>query len=296
MSMINIISSFSTPSYPMLFMIESETMKEARKRDGIFEGTVGELRELSTGDGATTANRFKGTIGEPYSASGPGAEPHIKFKINDEAHIDESDGMGSGGWFLNALEYIFKHFISEQFRKEIIIARAIWQTPGGILDSNVRRTFNRAHGDRSKIMFSPFGCPFLRERKVRDIFMAVIADILLAISLSVPYIATYYLTGYKSGKSTAFQRALFMMWLVFGQVSYSFHRTFWVYWQARVVRLGLRSRWGFFVVAAIPSALFALVPAGGILMAANMYRLDLLKEASASTGSINATSAARLLA
>ena len=161
-----------------------------------------------------------------------------------------------------------------------------------MLKSNVRRIFNSAPKDVPRIMVSPFGCPILRKLTKYDILMTVIADILLTISLVVPYITTYYLTGYRNGKSSVFQRALFMMWLVFGQVSHFFQPIFWGYLQSRVAPLGTKWLWGVLAVGAIPAAVFALVPAGGILMVAQMYRHDVLSSATAaisSTASISAT-------
>ena len=286
MSLLNIVNSIFTPTYPMLYMIESETMEEARSKGGKFEGTIGKLCELSIVGPENTPDGSDETIRELCADL-----EDIQFKRNDMGQIEGHTEQTLPKMIWEALKYISTHLISEHVRREIYIARYHWRKPGVMLKSNVRRIFNSAPKGAPRIMVSPFGCPILRKLTKRDIFMTVIADILLTVSLLVPYITTYYLTGYKNGKSIVFQRALFMMWLVFGQVSHFFQRMFWGYLQSRVAPLGTKWLWGVLAVGAIPAVMFALVPAGGILMVAQMYWLELKapNASSSATAAISST-------
>lgn len=45
MSLMNCIASLSCPEYPMLFLVESKAMEEARKRGAAIVGTVGRVLE-----------------------------------------------------------------------------------------------------------------------------------------------------------------------------------------------------------------------------------------------------------
>ena len=313
MSFLNIVNSLLTPTYPMLYMIESETMKEARSKGGIFEGTIGKLCELSIAEPENTPDGNEKTA-EPENKP-DGNEKSIReicadldgiqFKRIDMDQIQEHKEHKLSEMICGASKYIFTHLIGEHIRREIYIARFHWREPGAMLRSNVRRIFNRAPKDTPSIivpkdtpsiMVSPFGCPILRKLRNRDTFMTVIADILLTISLVAPYIATYYLTGYTNGKSTVFQRALFVMWLVLGQVSHFFQRMFWGYLQARVVPLGTKWLWGVLAVGAIPAMIFMLVPAGGILMVANMYWLKLKPPSASSSATAAISSTASIIA
>jgi len=43
MSILNLLAQIATPDYPMLYMVQSPEMEEARQRGGIFDGVVGAL-------------------------------------------------------------------------------------------------------------------------------------------------------------------------------------------------------------------------------------------------------------
>ncbi|KAF8536890.1 hypothetical protein BDD12DRAFT_888907 [Trichophaea hybrida] len=45
MSFVNVVCGFIAPSYPAVYMIESEVMKEAEKRGAVFDGVVAKLDE-----------------------------------------------------------------------------------------------------------------------------------------------------------------------------------------------------------------------------------------------------------
>ena len=287
MSFLNIVNSLFTPTFPMLYMIESKTMEEARSKGGRFEGTIGKLCEIPIAEAENMPYGSDQAI-KDLSINSEG----IQLKPNDTDQIEKHKEQKLPRMVWGALKYLITHLIGEHIRREIYIARYHWREPGVMLRSNVKRIFNSVPKDTPSIMVSPFGCPILREFTSRDIFMTVIADILLTISLVVPYITTYYLTGYTNGKSTVFERALFMMWLVFGQVSHFFQRMFWGYLQSRVTPLGTKWLWGVLAVGAIPGAMFALVPAGGILMVAKMYWLERkTPSASSSATALNSATA-----
>jgi len=56
MSVINLISIVLTPDYPAVYLVSSDTMEEARKQDGVFEGVVGKLIEVVTEEAQEAAD------------------------------------------------------------------------------------------------------------------------------------------------------------------------------------------------------------------------------------------------
>ena len=59
MSVINLASTLLTPDYPTMYLVESEAMEEAKKREGAkFEGVVGRVRTTSTSDELSKTVKF----------------------------------------------------------------------------------------------------------------------------------------------------------------------------------------------------------------------------------------------
>ena len=59
MSTINLASTVLTPDYPTMYLVESEAMEEAKKRQGAkFEGVVGRIRTTSTSDELSKTVKF----------------------------------------------------------------------------------------------------------------------------------------------------------------------------------------------------------------------------------------------
>ena len=59
MSTINLASTLLTPDYPTMYLVESEAMEEAKKRQGAkFEGVVGRIRTTSTSDKLSKTVKF----------------------------------------------------------------------------------------------------------------------------------------------------------------------------------------------------------------------------------------------
>lgn len=95
-------------------------------------------------------------------------------------------------------------------------------------------------GDKNKpiptmVLFPAIGNPIPRKKCSIEKAMYYIADIIFVLSIMAPYLITYYLTGYKNGKSTPAQRAIVMLWLVLMQIACIPQRLIWNYLQTRHV-------------------------------------------------------------
>jgi len=275
MSLINILCSFLTPNYPTVYMIKSTTMEEAIRRGGQFDGTVGELCETDPKEVGSTA---------PSVLTFDGDE--ISFEPEDfsQTKLSEWEKLPLLKMIWDTVTYIYKHLIDEHLRREIYIVRFHWRKPGRMTSSNVRRIFRTApkHDHHSHlIMLSPFGCPKFREWKTIDTTMTVVADLLLIVSLLVPYIVMGIFSQFRTGTSRWYQRALFITWLVLGQFLYSYQRLLWGYIQARIPPLGTKWLNGVLAILMIAIVIHALAAVGGFVVVGSMIWQDTIYPANA---------------
>lgn len=104
----------------------------------------------------------------------------------------------------------------------------------------LRRLFKRfknddKNKDKTMVLFPAIGNPELREKCLLEDFMYYTADLIFLCSIVAPYLITYYLTGYKKGKSTPAQRVIVILWLVLMQLACIPQRLIWNYMQTRLV-------------------------------------------------------------
>ncbi|KAF8544157.1 hypothetical protein BDD12DRAFT_112038 [Trichophaea hybrida] len=260
MSLINIFSSFVTPKYPAVYMINSTTMQEARSRGGKFEGTVGELWELEEKDDKPLHHHL-------------GEDINLTYQDCAKMELKAWEKPSPVKIILETVICLFTDVIQEHIRKEIFIVRFLWRKPGDMIYWNIRRSFKKDN-DQHLIMVSPFGNPKFREYTRVDYVMTIVAELLLIVSLAVPYIVMGIFTHYRSGTSRWYERAIFMAWLALGQFLYVPQRMHWRYLQAGVAPLG--SKWlnGVIAYLIIVVAVYASAAAGGFVVVGSMLWND----------------------
>jgi len=286
MSFINILSSFLTPSYPTVYMIESTTMDEARCRGAQFEGTVGRLCEVEIDRNSDDDNNEKEVDNKDQPDLNFTSEKITFSSIDPKCNLSREEYLTFLEMLWGAVKYIFMHLIDEHCRREIYIGRFHWRKPSMMTSSNVRRIFRRAPKESRNshlIMVSPFGHPKFRDWVWKDTMMTVVTDLLLTVCLFVPYIVMGIFSQFRPGTSHWYERALLMTWLVFGQVSHIIQRMFWGYLQARVTPLGTKWLNGVLVFSMTVSATYALAAAGGFVVVGSMMWEDKISPSTATS-------------
>ena len=91
MSIINLASTILTPDYPMLYLVESEVMDEAKKRQGAkFEGVVGRI--LTTG----ASDEFSKTVKFDFNGDSTKMVALVRKSDGDFTEFDKEAEMGVG--------------------------------------------------------------------------------------------------------------------------------------------------------------------------------------------------------
>ena len=88
MSIINLVSSILTPDYSVMYLVESEAMKEAKKRKNArFDGVVGRILTTSTLDGNAEDVKFEFDSDSKMAVLARGSDSQFT-KLDEEAEMD----------------------------------------------------------------------------------------------------------------------------------------------------------------------------------------------------------------
>jgi hypothetical protein len=145
------------------------------------------------------------------------------------------------------------------------------QDPGkGYVKSLFKETSQLAT-DKPRIMISPIGNP--RFGTGASLWMLLISDLILLVSLALPYVITWLLTRFDPPSNETDRRhgAVFMLWLVFGQLSPLPSRITWGFIQSLPVgRLKLIMWYALVIICSTIFSSPALL--GYYLVAQKVYR------------------------
>lgn len=340
MSVINTVTSFTTPNYPASYLIRSSIMREAERRGAQFEGVVGELCESESKVFVTSVikghGNLVGAIGT-FKSRTPGVEDDdldvefgegdnakelIQWPRPDEQHKPRSSFFAFFHAIKKALIFICRQQIWEALRDEAPIIRwpAMWRelagaqtepiptaepesdpkavtakgttarvstiatpahNPAGVIRLTPHRTsiirlFKIFSGKKNRdvpiVLLPAIGNPTPRAKSVTEQALFYITDLIVFICLAGPYVATAYLTGYKNGDSSVYQRLFVMLWLVMMQVAYIPSRLTWSFLQTRIAPLTHRELvWGL-SLCFIGGVIWSIPAMGGLVTVGIMMR------------------------
>lgn len=304
MTAVNLLALLLTPNYPAIYMIESSIMDEARRRGGLFGGTVGILDEVDCScdppvvpsdknEPCAWEVKLKGSADDGK----PSYQAHeIKTPTPDQPVISETTatghiifGPGDGlpkAWdhktekmrFMKFFEWLLVFYV-------VIIEDQFDELPGLRLYSRLRdrdlrdvkpspyrvlyRVFKGKRAPMPETMLPRIGRFKYYPLTIMDRFMFVVSDILLVGVLASPYLIIYMLTGYNPEESAFSERFWLTTWLVFGQLAIA-GRVMWAFVN-RFMGDGLRRelKWG--LVISVVCGVVWMVPAfGGFIVVAKM--------------------------
>ena len=88
MSIINLASTVLTPDYPVMYLVESEAMEEAKRRENAkFDGVIGRILTTSTSDGVSQDVKFEFNSDGKMAVLARGSDAQFA-KFDDEAEMD----------------------------------------------------------------------------------------------------------------------------------------------------------------------------------------------------------------
>lgn len=252
MTAVNLIALLVTPNYPAIYMLESSIMDEARKRGGLFGGTVGILDEVDYG---IPVNVVPSDKNEPCpwevklqeSTDGPSYQAHeISSPTPDQPVISETTAIGDiifgpGDGLPKAWDHKVEKMRFRKFLEWLLIFYVVViedqcdELPGLRLFSRLRnRDLRDVRPSPYRVLYRIFKRkpPPMPETKLPrigrfkydpltklDRFMFVFSDILLVGIIISPYLIIYGLTGYNPQQSSFYERFWLTAWLVFGQLA-----------------------------------------------------------------------------
>lgn len=301
MTGVNLIALLVTPHYPAIYMLESSIMDEARKRGGIFAGTVGILDEVDYDVPVLPSDKDEPCAWEVKlkgsEDTGPGYQAYeFKAPMPGQSVISESTaighiifGPGDGlpkAWdhktekmrFLKFFEWLLVFYV-------VVIEDQFHELPGLRLFSRFRnRDLRDVRPSPYRVLYETFKrkAPPIPETKLprigrfkyyplmtSDRVMFVVSDIILVSVVISPYLIIYVLTGYNSEQSLVSERFWLTAWLVFGQLAVTV-RIMWEFVN-RFMGDGLRAelKWGIFI-SIVCGVVWTIPALGGFLVVAKM--------------------------
>ena len=294
MSLVNILCGLVTPTYSAVYMVNSTIMEEARARGWTFDGTVGKLCENTEKD-SSVGFGFLVTF-EKDSVDKPGKEGRTNAlakvnndqirevgtsllpKVNKNEVSEAVPRTGSRGEIKigcssvkqgprsNRLE--FGANLKEASRELAFIRLFLLkdQDPG---KDYVKSLLSSKEWERSdeptRIVIPPIGNPTYRKGSWWRFLMLAISDLIVLVSIALPYLVTWGLTKFKAPTGENLHGGVFMAWLVLGQLapilaritweflrSAQLRRWEWVGWYAFLLFLvgswSIPAIWGFILV------------------------------------------------
>lgn len=278
MTAVNLLALLVTPNYPAIYMLESSIMDEARKRGGLFGGTVGILDEVDYGIPVVPSDKNEPCPWEVKlrgSADGLSYKAHeIKSPTPDQPVISETTAIGHiifgpGDGLPKAWDHKVEKMRFRKFLEWLLIFYVVVfkdqcdELPGLRLFSRLRnRDLRDVRPSPYRVLYRIFKRkpPPMPETKLPrigrfkydalttlDRFMFVFSDILLVGIIISPYLIIYGLTGYRPQQSSFSERFWLTAWLVFGQLAVTV-RVIWAFVN-RFMGDGLRVelKWGIFI-------------------------------------------------
>ena len=88
MSIINLASTVLTPDYPVMYLVESEAMEEAKRRENAkFDGVIGRILTTSTSDGVSRDVKFEFNSDGTMAVLARGNDAQFT-RLGEEAEMD----------------------------------------------------------------------------------------------------------------------------------------------------------------------------------------------------------------
>ena len=298
MSVVNILCGMVTPTYSAIYMVNSTVMKEAHARGWTFDGTVGELCEDTVGKEGCVG--FEATFeGDPEFELSNKGEVNAQLEVNNDQtrEIETTSSTEVGGREISetglntgsrgeirvrcpsvtwsrpraSLWRIFR----ERFRRVLLIRCFMLkdQDPGkGDIKFLLHLRAGQVAEGATQIIVPPIGNPTYRKRSWWHLPMLVVSDLIILVSLALPYLITWKLTKFEAPVGSKRQGGIFLLWLVLGQVTPESWRGIWrtIHYprlNRRNTRYPLIAVYSLYVVAySIPAIL------GFILVGKDKYR------------------------
>lgn len=301
MTAVNLIALLVTPNYPAIYMLESSIMDEARKRGGLFAGTVGILDEvdcevpvLPTDKNEPCAwevklkgSKDKGPSYQAYEFKTPTPDQPVISESTAIGHIifGPGDGLPKAWDHQTEKMRLLKFFEWLLIFYLVVIEDQFDELPGLRLVSRFRnRDLREDKPSPYRVLYKVFKrkSPPMPETTLprigrfkyyplttSDRFMFVVSDIILAGVIISPYLIIYMLTGYNRQQSAFSERFWLTAWLVFGQLAVTV-RIMWAFVN-RFMGDGLRVelKWGLFI-SIVCGVLWTIPAFGGFFVVAKM--------------------------
>lgn len=204
MSIVNLISNALTPDYESLYLIRSSVMAEAETRGGKFSGAVGQLAEEKKM--VHTRRRLE----YPFPAA---MARKWQFKLTNDENV------------VTGTEYL---------DEEIPFASL------STLNVSIGSDVVNVSGEAQTLVQIPNIGKVLKYKSKTwpERFLRILEWVVVILSLVVPYIVVWWLTGFQKGqRSTQANRAWVISWFVLGQIGGALF-AYWLTklddWKARV--------------------------------------------------------------
>lgn len=301
MTAVNLLALLVTPNYPAIYMLESSIMDEARKRGGLFAGTVGILDEVDCGIPGVPSNKNEPCPWEVNLKESADEEPsyqahEIKVPTPDQPVISETTAIGHiifgpGDGLPRAWDHKVERMRLRKFLEWLLVFYVVVvedqfdELPGLRLFSRLRdRDLRDVRPSPYRVLYrifkrKPPPMPETRLPRIgrfkyyplttTDRFMFVFSDILLIGVIISPYLIIYGLTGYNPQQSSFSERFWLTAWLTFGQLAVTV-RIIWAFVN-RFMGDGLRAelKWGIFI-SIVCGVLWTIPAFGGFIVVAKM--------------------------
>ena len=187
MSIVNLLSTILTPDYPAMYLVSSEVMDEARRREGSrFEGIVGVISNHCTSKKSSGKVKFE--VNQDGRIFVLGFDSESRWKVPTEVEIDGKEPLINlrTGRFMRGLLARHAHRVHNRtIRPFLLIPRSL--------------------GTTSDVLQEPY--------YVRSLLLW--ADLAVC-SITIAVIGV--LSHFKTGQSTHAQRSWIMTWIAFGVI------------------------------------------------------------------------------
>jgi hypothetical protein len=189
MSFVNLLAQIFNPDYPLIYMVQSHVMEEAKKQGALFDGVVGELETDPEADGLTL--HFEESSDEL-----------VRFKYPRTIDVPEKPVAGDRAVVADAVPADTTPATDKIVAVDTTVAE---DTPLNAAESTAKVTIDSLGPHK-------MGTPRSRA------WWTFSAWIIAIVALAAPYVIIAALTGFQSKQSTSSQRGWLMSWLVMGQV------------------------------------------------------------------------------
>ena len=277
MSVVNILCGMVTPTYSAIYMVNSTVMKEAHDRGWTFDGTVGELCEDTLAVGEEGCVGFETTFeGDPGVGPSNEGEEQLQPEVNNDQTrgIETTSPPEANKREVSKIELNTGSKEEIKVRCPSIIStssetfgsysswRVLWQTVRQTLSELPRRAFlircftlkdqdpgkeyiksllhsmaGKVEKGTTQIVIPPIGNPTFRMRSWWHKPMLAVSDLIILVSLALPYVIIWKLTKFEAPAGRKLQGGVFMSWLVIGQILSASWRNIWRIIQSRIPRV-----------------------------------------------------------